>query len=103
MQGSEFTLLYFLVLVTLVIVMVVIPSRKKHKQKQEMIKAIAPGDTVVTIGGIVAEVVAREETTFVLRLNENSDSLMRVMISAIQGATQKNAKGEKTESQEIVV
>jgi preprotein translocase subunit YajC len=85
----EFVALYFIVLVLLVVFIIVVPSRKRRIRHQELLKAITPGDTVVTIGGIVATVVAREENTFILRLNEDNNSHMRVLVSAIQGATQR--------------
>ena len=85
--------MYFFVLLLAVVFIVVLPSRKRRKQHQELLKAITPGDTVITVGGIVATVVAREESTFVLQLNENSDSHMRVLISAVQGASLKTQEG----------
>lgn len=86
----EFFALYFLVLMTLVVVMGVIPAWKRRKQTRELQQSIVPGDTVVTMGGIVARVLVREENTLILQLNENSCSQMRVLISAIQGSTQKD-------------
>ncbi|MCL2602055.1 MAG: preprotein translocase subunit YajC [Treponema sp.] len=88
----EFITLYFAVLLALIVVIGVIPSLRRRKQRQRMVAGITLGDTVVTTGGIVADVVALEESTLVLQLNENSTSLVRIMKNAVQGVAKKESK-----------
>ncbi len=57
-----FAIFYFLV---------IRPEKKKQKEHQAMIKALAKNDEVVTSGGIHGVVVNVKDTTIVLRLDEN--------------------------------
>jgi len=88
----EFITLYFAVLLVLIVAIGVIPGLRRRKQKKLMLAGLTPGDTVVTSGGVVADVVALEESTVVLQLNENTSSLIRVMKIAIQGVAKQESK-----------
>ena len=85
----EVVVIYFLLIAVMMIIFIVLPGKKRQRQKHEILKTIAPGDTVITIGGIVAAVVAREENTLILQLNENSDSHIRILQEAVQGVSHK--------------
>lgn len=47
------------------------PQKKKEKEDQEMRDALAVGDEVTTIGGIIGKVVSIKEETFVLETTKN--------------------------------
>lgn len=76
--------LYSLLILALCFVFVVLPGKRKHKKMQAMHKAIRPGDTIITMGGIVATVLEREEDTLVLQLLEDKECYMRVLTYAVQ-------------------
>lgn len=86
----------------LIYLFMVIPGKRKHKKKQEMLKDVAAGDTVITMGGIVARVLEREEDALILELMENQDCCMRVLIYAIQQVTKKAAReNSEKDTQEL--
>ena len=47
------------------------PQKKKEKEDQEMRDALAVGDEVTTIGGIIGKVISRKDETFVLETTKN--------------------------------
>ncbi len=69
-------LLYFLLIA---------PQRRKQKETQKMIEAIAKGDRVSTIGGILGTVVNVQGNEVTLKVDENSNAKIRFQKSAIAG------------------
>ncbi len=61
--GLMFAAMYFLMIV---------PQRKKQKQHEAMLKAIAAGDEIVTAGGVFGQVVSVKEDRLVVRIAENT-------------------------------
>jgi preprotein translocase subunit YajC len=47
------------------------PQKAKQRQMQEMLNRIAPGDEVITIGGIYGDVIEVEEDKVVLEIAED--------------------------------
>ncbi len=64
------------------------PQKKKDKQLKEMRDTLAVGDTVVTIGGIVANVAKIEEETIVIEFGP-SRTKMPIQKWAIGSVQQK--------------
>lgn len=56
------------------------PQSKKAKQHAEMVKAMRPGDKVVTSGGVVGVVVTVKEKTVTMR---SADTKLEVLKSAV--------------------
>ena len=75
--------LYVLGVFLLIYFFTVIPARRKNQRVRAMHDAVKPGDEIVTIGGIIAEVASRDGEEVVLRLNPDGTS-MRVLIYAVQ-------------------
>jgi preprotein translocase subunit YajC len=50
------SLLPFLLIIVLMYFLMIRPQAKKQREKSEMLKAIQPGDDIVTIGGIYGKV-----------------------------------------------
>jgi len=69
------------------------PQQKKAKEHTEMLKAIRPGDKIVTTGGVVAVVVTVKEKTLNIR---SGDSKFEITKSAIAEITERG--GETSES-----
>ncbi len=48
------------------------PQQKRQKDRNAMLKAMAPGDKVVTIGGIHGTVTEMDDQTITLRVADNT-------------------------------
>lgn len=51
--------------------MIIRPQRKRQKEHQNMISAIAKGDEVITTGGILGKVTKVDDTYMVLEVSNN--------------------------------
>jgi preprotein translocase subunit YajC len=68
---------------------------KKDKEHAELLKAMKPGDKVVTSSGIVGVVVSVKEKTIALR---SADTKMEVLKSAVTAVTERAGESSATES-----
>jgi len=71
--NSNFTTLYFLVLIGIMVVMTIVTStkqKKQNKKREEELSSLKAGDEIVTIGGFYANVVQyhEEDKTFTIKL-----------------------------------
>lgn len=81
--GLMFAAMYFLMIA---------PQRKKQKEHEKMLKAIGPGDEIVTAGGVFGQVVSVKEDRLVVRIAENTRvELGRSFVSTVT----KKSDGEK--------
>ncbi len=65
----------FLPLILIILVfyfLLVIPQQRRQKKHQEMINSLKRGDKVVTTGGIHGVISDIKETTFILKVDENT-------------------------------
>lgn len=62
---------------------VYIPNKKKQRKMQELHQSVAPGDTVITIGGVVGIVKEKEEDYVTLVIDKERDVTMKVVLYAI--------------------
>ena len=69
------------------------PQQKKAKDHAELLKAVRPGDKVVTTGGVVGVIVTVKEKTLSMR---SADSKFEITKSAIAEITERG--GESSES-----
>jgi preprotein translocase subunit YajC len=69
--------------------------RKQQKQHQQMLEAMKKGDRVRTIGGIIGTVVDLRDDEVVVKIDEATNTKMRVVRSAISKVM---AEGEETKS-----
>lgn len=93
---AMFAILYFIM---------IRPQKKKEKEKKEMLSAVASGDTIATIGGIVGKVVKvkEDEVTIVTgKLGSNNEqSTLKVRKWAIGEVIKKADKTKFDEPDEI--
>lgn len=93
-QAPAWTGLVPLVLMIVVFYFVLIrPQQRKQKEHAELLKAIRPGDKVVTSGGIIAVVVTVKEKTVMIR---SADAKLEIAKSAITDITERS--GASSES-----
>lgn len=68
MQNNSlmWSIIYIVALFAIFYFLFIRPQKKKDKQLKEMREGLAVGDTVVTIGGIVANVAKIEDETVII-------------------------------------
>ncbi len=59
------------------------PQRKKQKEQQRMINAVAKGDKVVTIGGILGTVTNVSDDAVTVKVDESTNTKLRFQKSAL--------------------
>lgn len=62
------------------------PQQKRQKEHQEMVNAVAKGDTVVTTGGLIGKITRVEEKEIVIDAGEGVKlRVLRAMIVEVRG------------------
>jgi len=74
--------------------MIMHPQRKREKARQEMLGKLKSGDRVVTVSGIVGEIVEISEQDAQIRIDARKDVRMRVRRAAIAGLAGDSASEE---------
>ncbi len=64
-------------------VLMIRPQKQKEKQRKEMISKIKKNDRVVTIGGIHGTIVTVKDNDVVLKVDESSNTKLKLTKSAI--------------------
>jgi preprotein translocase subunit YajC len=95
--GFDMTTLFLMVAVFGVLYFLLIhPQRKKEKERQrqraDMLKNLTKSDHVVTIGGIHGIVASVTDTEVVLKVDEKSDTKIRVIREAISKVVTEDGK-----------
>src|SRR5581483_5669268 len=80
------TVLMFGVMAILVYLFMFRPQSQRAKQQEAMLKAVKPGDKVVTSSGIVGTVVALKDKTLSLR---SADTKLEVLKSTVTEITER--------------
>lgn len=94
--GGAYQSLIFLAIIFVVFYFFLIRPEKKRKQKlEEMRSAIAVGDEIVTIGGIMGKVVQATEDTITFETGED-----RVRIQVTKWAISVNVREEQKKAQQ---
>ncbi len=93
--GSLLGLLPPFILMIVVFYFVLIrPQRKKEKERQEMVNAVKKGDRIVTNAGISGSVVSLKDQWVFIKIDENSDTKLKVLRSSIAGFASEYEKEE---------
>jgi preprotein translocase subunit YajC len=77
------SLVLMVVIFSIFYFVLIMPMRSKQKKLEQLIKGIKPGDKVVITPGIFGTVVAVEEDSFQVRVDEKTK--LKVLKSAIAG------------------
>ena len=92
--GEMMKFVSMMVLVVVVFYMIGIrPQQKKAKEHAALLKALKPGDKIVTTGGIVSVVITVKEKTLSVR---SADAKFEILKSAVSEITERS--GEATQS-----
>lgn len=92
MNAFTLVLLYAVGMLALVYFLMILPGKKKNKKMQELHNAVAAGDEIVTIGGIVGTVVERDEDTVTVKIDKNG-TCVKLLIYAVQTIKRKHEEG----------
>ncbi len=76
-------LAYAVMLFLAMYLFVYVPSRKKQKKQQNMHDRIAPGDEIITLGGIIGIVAARDNEYVELIIDQEKNVKIRTVIYAV--------------------
>src|SRR6266566_2713836 len=87
MIAIMFVMLYFVLLR---------PQQKKAKHQEALLKAIRPGDKIITNSGIVAVVISVKEKTLSVR---SADAKLEITKGAVAEITERS--GESSESKSV--
>jgi len=71
-------------LVVLMYFTTILPGKKKNKQVRAMHDSVAVGDRIVTIGGILGTVLERNGDELRIRVDDETDTTMWIIIHAVQ-------------------
>jgi preprotein translocase subunit YajC len=101
-QGGTAGLLQMVVPLGLVIVifyfLIIRPQNKKQKETQNMLSNMKKGDKIVTIGGIHGIIQSVDETTVVVKVDENAKIKFLKSAIATVNAKADEKKAEKSEN-----
>lgn len=82
---------YAVILFVAMYIFVYIPNKKKQKSMQELHNSVAPGDVVITMGGIVGTVVRKDGDYVTLMVDKEKGTTMQFVLYAISQIKEKNA------------
>ncbi|MCK4875406.1 MAG: preprotein translocase subunit YajC [Sulfurimonas sp.] len=74
-------LLPFVFLIAIMYFVIIRPQQKEAKSRKEMIDALAKGDKVVTVGGVIAIVNKVEENFLSVKIND--DTIVKITKEAV--------------------
>ena len=84
MMGLIFAIFYFVL---------ILPTRRRQKKLEDLVKRLKTGDRVVLNAGILGTIVGVESDTFLLRVDDKTR--ITILKSAVAGL--RSATAEKTE------
>ena len=70
-------------------------NRQEQKKHKEMLANLKRGDRIQTIGGILGSVVEARETEVVIKIDESTNTKIRVVRDAIKKVTAEEAETPK--------
>jgi preprotein translocase subunit YajC len=91
--GGLISLLPMILIFVAMYFFMIAPQRKKQKELQKQIDALATGDEVLTIGGIYGEITNKKEDRFIVRIAEGTK--IEVTKSAISAVVRKAGEDKK--------
>ncbi len=89
-----FNIIFFVGVLVVFYFFLIRPQQKRQKEEKTFRENLQKNDKVITIGGIYGHIISIEETTVLLRVDENVK--VRVEKSALRAATETSAAKEKT-------
>ena len=75
MGGLGGTLIYIVVMIAIFYFLLIRPQKKKEKQTRMMLNDMRPGDEIITIGGVMGNIVSIKEDRVVIETGANRTKL----------------------------
>ncbi|HHN46436.1 MAG TPA: preprotein translocase subunit YajC [Planctomycetes bacterium] len=100
--GGGSMLTFFLPLIVVFFIMywlMIRPQKKAEEKRREMISALGKGDKVVTVGGIVGQVVEIDEKTVTLKIDQSKNVDVKFLKEAVRGVERKKDGGEQQQEE----
>ncbi len=97
--GFDIILIGMLVFFVFLIMSTMMQNRKEKRRKQELFSGLGKHDRVQTIGGIIGVIAEIADNEVVLRVDETSNTRIRVARSAIQTVLKKGRGGAGSEAE----
>jgi len=92
--GSLLTsFLPFLIIIAIFYLLIIRPQNKKRKETETMLSALKKGDKVVTIGGLHGTIQSVDETTVIIKADDNVK--LKFLRSAVSSVVQQSASSEE--------
>ena len=82
-SGGPATIIYFVAMVAIMYFLVIMPQRRERKRHLEMVAALKPADQVVTMGGLVGEVISIKEDLVTLKTGDSRVIVERSRIARL--------------------
>ena len=82
-NGTIFTMLYVVVIIGFFYFFLIRPQRKEQKDKQNMLNALAVGDSVLTTAGFYGVVIDMTEDTVIVEFGNNKNCRIPMQKAAI--------------------
>jgi preprotein translocase subunit YajC len=77
------SLLLPLVFLAVLYLLLIRPQQKRRKEQQQMVRSLAVGDDIVTIGGMHGRVIDLSDTTMDITVDADGDNVMRFERSSL--------------------
>ena len=90
-----FNLLPFVLLLGVMYFILIAPQRRKQKEQRRLIESVQKGARVTTIGGLYGTVVAVEPEVVVLKVDETSNTKVRLQKAAIASVIADDTAADK--------
>ncbi|MDD4011072.1 MAG: preprotein translocase subunit YajC [Sphaerochaetaceae bacterium] len=94
------TLIPFALIIAVFYFLIIRPQKKRDKEAKDMLSAVKKGDKIVTIGGIHGTVARVNDTTIIVKVDENTRiEFSKNAISAIVNAKKAEAPAEEAKDE----
>lgn len=90
--GGLKTFLPFILMIAAMYFLLIAPQRKKQKEHQKLVAALATGDEILTSGGIYGTVTNVKGDRLVVRIGEGTK--VEIARSFVQSVEKKSSSGE---------
>lgn len=81
LTGILTSLIPFIAIFAIFYFLFIRPQKNQQKKHKEMLEALQTGDKVVSYGGIMCEIVKKEENYFLVRSGESTMKLVKEYIA----------------------
>ena len=80
-SGGPATIIYFVAMVGIMYFLVIMPQQRERKRHREMVASLKPADQVVTMGGLVGEVISIKDELVTIKSGDSRVVVERARIA----------------------